>query len=281
VIYVGAGEPCEGFTPPPYRMCDKGLFCERKAGQCGLADVPGTCVVISQVCPANYAPVCSCDGKEYGNDCARRAAGAQLAYTGPCKKSEGTLKAGERCGTTAATCAAGLVCDPDAGSCESAGTCKAIPGACTKEYVPVCGCNGVTYGNDCARLSSGVAKARDGECKGEQRLLPTGTWGGRGIRMTVKDATVGATVEFDCASGTVTGPFTLWAAGEFKLRGTYAPGFGGARPIIAPPPAPLGATYAGSVSGNTMVLDLWVDGQVKPLSFKLQLGGEARLNLCL
>jgi hypothetical protein len=29
---------------------------------------------------------------------------------------------------------------------------------------PVCGCNGVTYTNDCVRQEAGIAKAKDGSC---------------------------------------------------------------------------------------------------------------------
>jgi hypothetical protein len=40
----------------------------------------------------------------------------------------------------------------------------ARPDACTKKYVPVCGCDCVTYGNDCDRRAAQVQKAHDGEC---------------------------------------------------------------------------------------------------------------------
>jgi len=79
---VGLGKQCGGIIPIP---CDPGLFCQFKPGTCGRFDMFGACARQPKFCPRIFRPVCGCDGKTYGNDCERQAAGVSKNHDGKCR----------------------------------------------------------------------------------------------------------------------------------------------------------------------------------------------------
>ncbi len=64
-------------------------------------------------------------------------------------------------------CGSGWFCEKPAGVCDGTdtlGECVEKHEVCTREFRPVCGCDGKSYGNDCVRIGNGVLKKHDGEC---------------------------------------------------------------------------------------------------------------------
>jgi hypothetical protein len=65
-------------------------------------------------------------------------------------------------------CSGGLFCDMNQPrrclASAVGGICIETPSVCPRNYQPVCGCDGVTYGNDCERRRAHAPLDHEGEC---------------------------------------------------------------------------------------------------------------------
>ncbi|MFN3197356.1 MAG: Kazal-type serine protease inhibitor family protein [Bradymonadia bacterium] len=169
------GEGCE---PAPQlcgsrglEACPEGFYCDWEGDTCGADDRPGVCTPSPELCSQLYAPVCGCDGNTYSNICHAAGAGVDVVSNEACPEPDRPAPGlGDLCGGIAGlVCGEGLMCSyaevQGCGIADAAGVCVSNEAVlCPQVYDPVCGCDGRTYSNDCARAGAGVPKSHDGRC---------------------------------------------------------------------------------------------------------------------
>ena len=109
--------------------------------------------------------------------------------------------------------------------------------------------------------------------------LPPGQWGGEHVSLTVTPT--GASLEFDCAHGTVDEAPQLDPQGQFNLRGVYVREHGG--PIRdGEPEDSHPAFYFGQLQGSSVMLSIRLtDGGTQIGPYVAELGEQPRLVKCL
>lgn len=84
-------------------------------------------------------------------------AGSGPGY-GPVKASGAPCKSDADCGSPK------KFCHKTTGKCDGPGSCENRPEACPFFFLPVCGCDGRTYGNACIAFQAGVSVRANGQC---------------------------------------------------------------------------------------------------------------------
>jgi hypothetical protein len=109
------------------------------------------------------------------------------------------------------------------------------------------------------------------------KAVANGVWGGEHIRMEVNDS--GAEIEFNCARGSISQRLELDDQGRFKVQGIYR--------AESPAPAAVDgggpgvkATYTGTLSGSSLRLQVFIEGQDTPRTFDLVQGDQGHLAKC-
>ena len=110
-----------------------------------------------------------------------------------------------------------------------------------------------------------------------ESVLAHGKWGGAHISLDVHDG--GATVEYDCARGSIDEHLKVDRDGRFDARGTFVREGGSIR--IGITPVKRAARYEGHVSGRTISLKVTLTDTLQTIgSYTLTRGDEGQLRKC-
>ena len=117
-----------------------------------------------------------------------------------------------------------------------------------------------------------VAQAKRG------KTVPSGGWGGTHIQLTVANGS--ASIEYDCATGTIDGPLKVDSRGRFDWRGKHVREHGGPVRINENSEAER-TRYTGWTDGKRMKLTvILIDSKTTVGTFELTRASEGRVFKC-
>jgi len=129
----------------------------------------------------------------------------------------------------------------------------------------------------CLFVIAGIALMA-GFARPQNNHITPGVWGGEHVHLDVNSNS--AKIEFDCAHGTIEGPFTIETNGEFSWKGTFARERGG--PVTSNDEnSGQPAVYSGSINQQTMKLTLRLENEKDPVdTFVLTRGKDGHIRKC-
>jgi len=129
----------------------------------------------------------------------------------------------------------------------------------------------------CLFVIAGIALMA-GFARPQNNHITPGVWGGEHVHLDVNSNS--AKIEFDCAHGTIEGPFTIETNGEFSWKGTFARERGG--PVTSHDEnSGQTAVYSGSINEQTMKLTLRLEDEKDPVdTFVLTRGKDGHIRKC-